>query len=169
MTPRARSRGGSRAPSRSFDTPIEHPSVRHPRLPFPADEGTGKLKFNFKGDDLWTQPFITLLQGRTNEIILRDPEQLQYIADAANEALQIEGHNAEQLEQLIKIIKKKSAGGETANGTKAQLKPSFNEAGECTKVVVVVKWGGEFTHAARYQARDIGENMRKGTSSPLTT
>lgn len=120
-----------------------------------------KLKFNFKGEDAWTQPFITLLQGRTNEIILRDPEQLQYIADAANEALQIPGHNAEQLEQLKRIIDKKSSSEINSNGTKAQLKPSFNEAGVCTKVVVVVKWGGEFTHAARYQARDIGENMRK--------
>ena len=110
----------------------------------------GKLKFNFKGEDAWTQPFITLLQGRTNEIILRDPEQLQYIADAANEALQIPGHNAEQLEQLKRIIDKKSSSEINSNGTKAQLKPSFNEAGVCTKVVVVVKWGGEVFRRFRF-------------------
>ncbi|KAL8293687.1 hypothetical protein RQP46_000388 [Phenoliferia psychrophenolica] len=116
-----------------------------------------KLKFNFKGKDPWSEPFITLLQGRTNEIILRDPDQLQFIADAAEEAMLIPGSDAEQLEQLKKIIEKKKG----SNGTKAQLKPAFSEDGSCEKVAVVVKWGGEFTHSARYQARDLGENMRK--------
>jgi len=116
-----------------------------------------KLKFNFKGKDPWAEPFIRLLQGRTNEIILRDPEQLQYIADAAEEAQQIDGSDAEQLEQLKKIIGAKKS----ANGTKAQLKPAFKEDGKCDKIAIVVKWGGEFTHAARYQARDIAEQMRK--------
>lgn len=98
-----------------------------------------------------------MLQGRTSEIILRDPDQLQYIVHAAEEASQLPGSDKEQLEQLKKIIEKKK----TASGTKAQLKPAFKD-GECEKVAVVVKWGGEFTHAARYQARDIAENMRKG-------
>lgn len=111
----------------------------------------GKLKFNFKGTDAWTQPFITLLQGRTNEIILRDPEQLQYIADAAEEALQIPGHNAEQLEQLKRIIEKKSSSEINSNGTKAQLKPTVDANGNIEKVVVVVKWGGE---VSRISGRD---------------
>ncbi|GAA5920585.1 hypothetical protein JCM1841_001453 [Sporobolomyces salmonicolor] len=115
-----------------------------------------KLKFNFKGKDSWTVPFIKLLQGRTIEIILRDPDQLQYIADAAEEASTLPEADLEQLEQLKKIIEKKKG----TIGTKAQLKPTFS--GEvCEKVAVIVKWGGEFTHAARYQARDIAENMRK--------
>lgn len=100
---------------------------------------SGKLKFNFKGKDSWTKPFITLLQGRTTEIILRDPDQLQYIADAAEEAAGLPGSDQEQLEQLKKIIEKKKG----ANGTKAQLKPAFKEDGTCEKVAVVVKWGGE--------------------------
>ncbi|KAI5479902.1 inositol hexakisphosphate and diphosphoinositol-pentakisphosphate kinase [Pseudohyphozyma bogoriensis] len=116
-----------------------------------------KLKFNFKGKDAWSAPFITLLQGRTNEIILRDPNQLQFIADAAVEAKEFEGSDHEQLDQLKLIIEKKKG----VLGTKAQLKPSFSDDGKCEKVAVVVKWGGEFTHAARYQARDLGENMRK--------
>lgn len=105
---------------------------------------TGKLKFNFKGKDAWSKPFITLLQGRTTEIILRDPDQLQYIADAAEEAATLPGSDIEQLEQLKKIIEKKKA----ANGTKAQLKPAFNAEGECEKVAVVVKWGGEVRYRA---------------------
>lgn len=99
----------------------------------------GKLKFSFKGSSASSSPFITLLQGRTNEIILRDPDQLQFIADAAQEALLIEGNDSEVLEQLKKIIEKKKS----ANGTKAQLKPVFNDEGVCEKVGVVVKWGGE--------------------------
>ncbi|GAA6006890.1 hypothetical protein JCM10207_009128 [Rhodosporidiobolus poonsookiae] len=115
-----------------------------------------KLKFKFKGKDAWTAPFLDLLQGRTTEIILRDPEQLQYVADAAEKASLVEGADQEQLEQLRKIIEKKK----TTVGTKAQLKPSF-EGDVCETLAVIVKWGGEFTHAARYQARDIAENMRK--------
>ncbi|KAK4056669.1 inositol hexakisphosphate and diphosphoinositol-pentakisphosphate kinase [Microbotryomycetes sp. JL221] len=118
-----------------------------------------KLKFNFKGKDAWSKPFIELLQGRTSEIILRDPDQLQFIVHAAEEASQIEGSDKQQLEQLKKIIEKKK----TASGTKAQLKPSFKQD-QCEKLSVVVKWGGEFTHAARYQSRDIAENMRKDYS-----
>ncbi|GAA6053816.1 hypothetical protein JCM3770_003050 [Rhodotorula araucariae] len=115
-----------------------------------------KLKFKFKGKDAWTAPFLTLLQGRTTEIILRDPEQLQYIADAAEQAAVLDGADLEMCAQLRKIIDKKKS----TIGTKAQLKPSF--AGDvCETLAVVVKWGGEFTHAARYQARDIAENMRK--------
>ncbi|BGO99739.1 inositol hexakisphosphate and diphosphoinositol-pentakisphosphate kinase [Rhodotorula toruloides] len=115
-----------------------------------------KLKFKFKGKDEWTAPLMGLLQGRSTEIILRDPVQLQYIADAAEQAILIPGADLEQLEQLRKIIEKKK----NTIGTKAQLKPSFKEE-VCETLAVVVKWGGEFTHAARYQARDLAENMRK--------
>ncbi|GAA5983456.1 hypothetical protein JCM10908_000292 [Rhodotorula pacifica] len=115
-----------------------------------------KLKFKFKGKDEWTGPFIALLQGRTTEIILRDPVQLQYVADAAEAASVLPGADLEQLEQLRKIIDKKKS----TIGTKVQLKPSFSDE-VCETLAIVVKWGGEFTHAARYQARDIAENMRK--------
>ncbi|TNY19464.1 inositol pyrophosphate synthase [Rhodotorula diobovata] len=97
-----------------------------------------KLKFKFKGKDSWTAPFLTLLQGRTTEIILRDPEQLQYIADAAEQAAVLPGADLDMCEQLRKIIDKKKS----TTGTKAQLKPSF--AGDtCEQLAVIVKWGGE--------------------------
>lgn len=139
----ARRAGCSSQPYASLVTAIGLPSVRLSAscscLRYPRNLFTGKLKFNFKGKDAWSRPFITLLQGRTNEIILRDPDQLQYIADAAEEASQIPGSDIEQLEQLKKIIEKKKM----ANGTKAQLKPAFDNDGGCEKVAVVVKWGGE--------------------------
>jgi len=120
-----------------------------------------KLKFNVKGSWGWSKPFIDLLQGRQDEIILRADEQLKYIADAADAALKLEGADKEMLESLKKILEKKIG----IAGTKAQLKPSFstNEDGEsvCEKLNIIVKWGGEFTHAGRYQSRDLGENMRK--------
>ncbi|EGU13093.1 Inositol pyrophosphate synthase [Rhodotorula toruloides ATCC 204091] len=97
-----------------------------------------KLKFKFKGKDEWTAPLMGLLQGRSTEIILRDPVQLQYIADAAEQAILIPGADLEQLEQLRKIIEKKK----NTIGTKAQLKPSFKEE-VCETLAVVVKWGGE--------------------------
>lgn len=116
---------------------------------------SGKLKFNFVGSEPSSQPFITLLQGRTNEIILRDPNQLQYIADAAEEALLLPGCNTEQLEQLRKIIEKKKS----TNGTKAQLKPAFSDDGVCEKVAVVVKWGGEASSSVLCARVDADEAL----------
>lgn len=120
-----------------------------------------KLKFNIKGSWTWSKPFIDLLQGRQDEIILRADEQLQYIADAADTALCMEGCDEDMLRSLKKILEKKIG----IAGTKAQLKPSFSTDAEgnsfCEKLNIIVKWGGEFTHAGRYQSRDLGENMRK--------
>ena len=98
-----------------------------------------KLKFNFKGSLPWCEPFIDLLQGRKDEIILRQHAQLQYIADAADRALQLPDCDQEKLDQLKKILEKKMG----FSGTKAQIKPSFNDEGECDKVHLVIKWGGE--------------------------
>jgi hypothetical protein len=58
---------------------------------------------------------------------------------------------------LKKILDKKIG----VAGTKAQLKPTFGPDNKCEKLNIIVKWGGEFTHAGRYQSRDLGENMRK--------
>ncbi|CEQ39539.1 SPOSA6832_01065, partial [Sporobolomyces salmonicolor] len=76
---------------------------------------------------------IVLQSGRTIEIILRDPDQLQYIADAAEEASTLPEADLEQLEQLKKIIEKKKG----TIGTKAQLKPTFS-GDVCEKVAVIV-------------------------------
>lgn len=124
-----------------------------------TDGRAGKLKFNFKGSDPWSQPFIRLLQNRRDEIILRDPDQLQYIADAAEESLKMPGADSEKLGQLQMILERKMG----LAGLKAQLKPTFggDDGDICEKLHVVVKWGGEFTHAARHQSRDIGENYGK--------
>ncbi|THV08568.1 hypothetical protein K435DRAFT_740770 [Dendrothele bispora CBS 962.96] len=126
-----------------------------------------KLKFNFPIEAPWTQPFVTLLNGETEEIILREKEQLNRIAVAIEEskALGADGEELAKLTQLNNALFSKI----NLPGTKAQLKPVYSkkQAGHVrslTKLTLVFKWGGEFTHAARYQSRDLGENMKKDIS-----
>lgn len=84
-----------------------------------------KLKFTFPADQEWAKPFFRLLRGHTEEIILRDEQQLGYILDAADEAAEIgctpEIHH--KLAQLKEVLGKKIG----TQGTKAQLKPGFSK------------------------------------------
>lgn len=123
-----------------------------------------KLKFNFPIGDAWTQPFVRLLNGEKEEIILRETSQLNLIAQAVEEAkaLGASGDDLAKLTQLNTALFNKI----NLPGTKAQLKPVYSkrQAGQArrlTKLTLVFKWGGEFTHSARYQSRDLGENMKK--------
>ncbi|EOQ99136.1 Inositol hexakisphosphate and diphosphoinositol-pentakisphosphate kinase [Wallemia ichthyophaga EXF-994] len=117
-----------------------------------------KIKFSFQASEKWAQPFIRLLRGATEEVILRRAEQLNYITEAADEAVKLGCNELEKLEQLRIVISKKIG----LPGTKAQLKPNFNKNDGITleKLALVFKWGGEFTHAARYQSRDLGFSFR---------
>ncbi|KAF8974757.1 histidine phosphatase superfamily-domain-containing protein [Flammula alnicola] len=126
-----------------------------------------KLKFNFPIGEPWTQPFVTLLNGETEEIILREKEQLSWIATAIEEArnLGADGEELNKLTQLSNALFSKI----DLPGTKAQLKPvyskrQFGQTRKLTKLTLVFKWGGEFTHSARYQSRDLGENLKKDIS-----
>ncbi|KZT38319.1 hypothetical protein SISSUDRAFT_1062049 [Sistotremastrum suecicum HHB10207 ss-3] len=128
-----------------------------------------KIKYNFPVDLPWTQPFIALLNGSTEEIIVRERDQLILIGEAVEKAKSL-GAGPEdmiKLTQLNKALKSKI----DLPGTKAQLKPGLEKEkkglGKDRKLVklqLVFKWGGEFTHAARYQSRDLGENMKKDIS-----
>ncbi|KAF9534347.1 cortical actin cytoskeleton protein asp1 [Crepidotus variabilis] len=123
-----------------------------------------KLKFNFPIGEPWTQPFVTLLNGEREEIILREKEQLSWIATAIEEARNL-GANGEELTKLTQLSNALFSKIDLP-GTKAQLKPVYSkkQAGQTrslTKLTLVFKWGGEFTHSARYQSRDLGENLKK--------
>ncbi|KAH9918190.1 histidine phosphatase superfamily-domain-containing protein [Epithele typhae] len=126
-----------------------------------------KLKFNFPIGERWTQPFVTLLNGEREEIILRERQQLNLIATAVEEAkgLGADGDDLVKLTQLNNALFSKI----DLPGTKAQLKPVYSkkqpgQLRKLTKLTLVFKWGGEFTHSARYQSRDLGENMKKDIS-----
>ncbi len=126
-----------------------------------------KLKFNFPIGESWTQPFVTLLNGEKEEIILREREQLSRIAVAVEEAKRL-GADGEDLNKLA-LLNNALFSKIELPGTKAQLKPVYSKkaAGQprkLSKLTLVFKWGGEFTHSARYQSRDLGENMKKDIS-----
>ncbi|KLO19760.1 hypothetical protein SCHPADRAFT_898339 [Schizopora paradoxa] len=123
-----------------------------------------KLKFNFPIDETWTRPFVRILNGEREEIILRESAQLSRIASAVEEAKGL-GADGEDLAKLT-LLNNALFSKIDLPGTKAQLKPVYSkkQAGQprkLTKLTLVFKWGGEFTHAARYQSRDLGENMKK--------
>jgi hypothetical protein len=127
-----------------------------------------KLKFNFPIGEPWTQPFVRLLNDETEEIILREREQLIQIATAIEEArsLGAVGDDLNKLTQLNKALASKIE----FPGTKAQLKPVYSKKQpgtrirHLTKLTLVFKWGGEFTHSAKYQSKDLGENFGKDIS-----
>lgn len=112
-----------------------------------------KARFNFI-----SQPFVDLLQGHREEVVLRVPSQLDTVLAATRIALIEKSEDVNDLKQLENILLKKKP----LAGTKVQVKPSFDKkTDELTKIQVIVKWGGEFTHAALYQSKDLGENLRK--------
>jgi len=84
------------------------------------------VQFTFPAHEEYSQPFLRLLRGHREEIILRDPRQLQYILSAAEESAKTPGITDEittKLSQLKEALSKKMS----IPGTKAQLKPSFTK------------------------------------------
>ncbi|WFD34415.1 inositol hexakisphosphate and diphosphoinositol-pentakisphosphate kinase [Malassezia cuniculi] len=115
-----------------------------------------KLKRSFKHDEPWAAPLFALLHGHTDEIILR--QNLELVTAALDEAIALPGANTADLGIVREIIERKKG----FPGTKIQMKPSFaKDTGELVKMQLVVKWGGEFSHAALHQAKDYGTNMRR--------
>ena len=110
-----------------------------------------KLKYNFPVAEPWTQPFVRILGGEREEIILRERTQLQRIADAVEEskALGATGEDLGKLQQLATALFNKI----DLPGTKAQLKPAYKRvsgvsARQLVKLQLVFKWGGEVGPAA---------------------
>ncbi|KAF9308634.1 hypothetical protein BG003_010808 [Podila horticola] len=115
-----------------------------------------KMKFSFS-----SAPFRELLNGGGEEVIIRQARDLKLVSAAAEQAMEEGLEDTNKLMLLKNILDKKS----NLPGTKVQVKPSITkgEDGKTQKVKlkIIVKWGGEFTHAAKYQSRDLGDNLRK--------
>ncbi|OBT51164.1 hypothetical protein VE04_09120, partial [Pseudogymnoascus sp. 24MN13] len=175
-----------------------------------------KYKYTFH-----TKPFIELLKGHQEEVLLTGEAALDSVLDAVEVALREGIEDRTKLKALRNVLVKK--GGWV--GTKVQIKPMFRKrkvedspkptfatiadipvdvskiipsvpttpgatddsqdpedrplkrADSLTgvtlsritaaeerlvldKLQLIVKWGGEPTHSARYQAQELGENMR---------
>lgn len=107
-----------------------------------------KLKFNFPVSESWTTPFVRLLNGENEEIILREAAQLNLIASAIEEATAL-GASGEDLGKLT-LLNKTLESKISLPGTKAQLKPGFTKGKlppgtirKLEKLQLVFKWGGE--------------------------
>lgn len=176
---------------------------------------TPKQKFKFT---FHTQPFVELLRGHQEEVLLKGEAALNSVLDAVKHAMKQGIEDPEKLQLLRTSLARKGAW----TGTKVQIKPMFRKRKkeEITKIrseieespdpeailaahglteepeeeskplsrpvtvsdsitettlsrfsaaendlvieklQLIVKWGGEPTHSARYQSQDLGENMR---------
>lgn len=163
---------------------------------------TPKQKFKFT---FHTKPFIDLLKGHREEVLLVGEAALTSVQQAVQQALAEGEEDQAKLKTLSNALAKKGSWP----GTKVQIKPMFRKrkkeeipaeelnadavgdsegdakksgkkversesmsdvtlsrisAAEnnlvLDKLQLVMKWGGEPTHSARYQATDLGEQMR---------
>ena len=173
---------------------------------------TPKQKFKFT---FHTKPFVDLLKGHQEEVLLKGEAALGSVLNAVQTAMQEGIEDPEKLLLLRTSLARKGAW----TGTKVQIKPMFRKrhsegaldstqdqdkksqskysdfsearsAGDSQalsltptrsdslagvtlsrfsavendltldKLQLIIKWGGEPTHSARYQSHDLGENMR---------
>ncbi|KAL8932813.1 MAG: hypothetical protein Q9216_006661 [Gyalolechia sp. 2 TL-2023] len=176
---------------------------------------TPKQKFKFT---FHTQPFVELLKGHQEEVLLKGEAALKSVLNAVHVALREGIEDPNKLQLLKTSLARKGAW----MGTKVQIKPMFRKRkaaemqgrlpigkeadtpapliaaealkadpeGESNprsraqtrhdsltgmtlsrfsaaendlildKLQLIIKWGGEPTHSARYQSQDLGENMR---------
>jgi len=220
----------STAPSTVPSTPAFGHTTNGDLMPPPAPKHTWKLKgmvsvirhadrtpkqkykFTFH-----TEPFIELLKGHEEEVLLTGEAALDSVIAAVDVALREGIEDREKLRTLRNVLAKKGGWA----GTKVQIKPMFRKpkpeellamnipgfndaeprdtkveelkkteevenpglgrsptrqdslsgvtlsritAAENSlvldKLQLIVKWGGEPTHSARYQSTELGENMR---------
>ena len=208
------------APDRKVPDSVPQPSSKHAwKLKGTVSvirhaDRTPKQKFKFT---FHTQPFVDLLKGHQEEVLLKGEAALNSVLDAVEVAFRQGEEDPEKLQLLKTSLLRKGAWA----GTKVQIKPMFRkrkteelrklvsevegeetaealiaqnltadpveEPGDTSrphtrhdslagmtlsrfsaaendlildKLQLIIKWGGEPTHSARYQSQDWGENLR---------
>lgn len=113
-----------------------------------------KFKYSFK-----SPLFISLLKGHKEEVIIRAVSDLQVVLETVKIAEEKHLEDVNKLKQLRGALEKKI----DFPGTKIQIKPALSSDGKevVEKVQLILKWGGEPTHSAKYQATDFGDQMRQ--------
>ncbi|KAJ2057770.1 inositol hexakisphosphate and diphosphoinositol-pentakisphosphate kinase [Coemansia sp. S146] len=106
-------------------------------------------------------PVMSLLGGLRTEVVLRTLPELQRALNALWQARD-EGKDGDEpvpgLKHLIDVLERKI----DMLGTKVQLKPQKKKGCKTVdQVQLVLKWGGECTHAGTEQSQDLAENMRR--------
>ncbi|KAJ2693870.1 inositol hexakisphosphate and diphosphoinositol-pentakisphosphate kinase [Coemansia sp. IMI 209128] len=106
-------------------------------------------------------PVMALLGGLRTEVVLRTLPELQRALDALWQARDESKDGDEPipgLKHLIDVLERKI----DMLGTKVQLKPQKKKGSKTVdQVQLVLKWGGECTHAGTEQSQDLAENMRR--------
>ncbi|KAJ2653423.1 inositol hexakisphosphate and diphosphoinositol-pentakisphosphate kinase [Coemansia sp. RSA 1250] len=99
---------------------------------------------------------VSLLNDSSTEVVLKSPTELKLALSALDEAQQ----NPHPQDPLPRICHLRDVLAHKIDmpGTKVQIKPQRSPP---NTVQLVLKWGGECTHAGIVQSQDLGENMRK--------
>ncbi|KAJ2830841.1 inositol hexakisphosphate and diphosphoinositol-pentakisphosphate kinase [Coemansia sp. 'formosensis'] len=106
-------------------------------------------------------PVMALLGGQRTEVVLRTLPELQRALNALWQ-VRDESQDGDEpmpgVKQLIDVLERKI----DMLGTKVQLKPQKKKGCKTVdQVQLVLKWGGECTHAGTEQSQDLAENMRR--------
>ncbi|KAJ2897339.1 inositol hexakisphosphate and diphosphoinositol-pentakisphosphate kinase [Coemansia aciculifera] len=106
-------------------------------------------------------PVMLLLGGQRTEVVLRTLPELQRALSSLWQARD-EAKDGDDLspglKHLIDVLGRKI----DMPGTKVQLKPQKKKGCKAVdQVQLVLKWGGECTHAGTEQSQDLAENMRR--------
>lgn len=93
------------------------------------------------------------------DVIIRDRPTLTKAFNISDRVWKETGTDEEdygRLQQLVEVLGKKMR----ILGTKLQLR-KIRMSGDDASMLLIVKWGGDYTHAGRHHTKDLGENMRK--------